>query len=159
MARRTPGRADRGAAATRSSTPVERGVPPSDSGQGIPLLMRATEALLLAAYDEQAVLATATNLLGEHFGYGTRSVLLYQKAGDELVMGHAAGPGSDDPGVIGWRRKLGEGLSGIAAKTRSIVNVGDLWSDPRTVRIGPEQVSRLCVPMLVRDELLGVVRS
>jgi len=123
----------------------------------VPLLMRATEALLLAAHDEEAVLATATNLLGEHFGYGTRSVLLYQKAGDELVMGHAAGPGSDDPGVIGWRRKLGEGLSGIAAKTRSIVNVGDLWSDPRTVRIGPEQVSRLCVPMLVRDELLGVV--
>src|SRR6266545_4518548 len=119
--------------------------------------MRATEALLLAAHDEEAVLATATNLLGEHFGYGTRSVLLYQKAGDELVMGHAAGPGSDDPGVIGWRRKLGEGLSGIAAKTRSIVNVGDLWADPRTVRIGPGQVSRLCVPMLVRDELLGVV--
>jgi diguanylate cyclase (GGDEF)-like protein len=119
--------------------------------------MRATEALLLAAHDEQAVLATATNLLGEHFGYGARSVLLYQKGADELVMGHAAGAGSDDPAVIGWRRKLGEGLSGIAAKTRAIVNVGDLWADPRTIRIGHGQVSRLCVPMLVRDELLGVV--
>jgi diguanylate cyclase (GGDEF)-like protein len=121
------------------------------------LLMRATEALLLAAHDEQAVLATATNLLGEHFGYGTRSVLLYQKGADELVMGHAAGVGSDDPDVRGFKRKVGEGLSGIAAKTRSIVNVGDMAADPRTIRIGPGHRSRLCVPMLVRDELLGVV--
>ena len=119
--------------------------------------MRATESLLLAAYDEQAVLATATNLLGEHFGYSTRSVLLYQKGADELVMGHTAGPGADDPEVLAWRRKLGEGLSGIAAKTRKIVNVGDLRTDDRTVRIGRGQTSRICVPMLVRDELLGVV--
>lgn len=123
----------------------------------VPLLMRATEALLLAAHDEQAVLATATNLLGDHFGYGARAILLYEKGQDELVMGYAAGAGSDDPGVTGWRRKVGEGLSGIAAKTRSVVNVGDLRSDPRTVRIGHGQVSRLCAPMLVRDELLGVV--
>jgi diguanylate cyclase (GGDEF)-like protein len=121
------------------------------------LLMKATESLLLAAYDEQAVLATATNLLGEHFGYSTRSVLLYQKGADELVMGHAAGPGADDPEVLAWRRKLGQGLSGIAAETRKIVNVGDLRADERTVRIGRGQTSRICVPMLVRDELLGVV--
>ncbi len=111
----------------------------------------------MAAYDEQAVLATATNLLGERFGYSTRSVLLYQKGADELVMGQTAGPGSDDPEVLGWRRKLGEGLSGIAAKTRAIVNVGDLRADPRAVRIGRDRSSRICVPMLVRDELLGVV--
>jgi diguanylate cyclase (GGDEF)-like protein len=123
----------------------------------IPLLLRATEALLLAAYDEQAVLATATSLLGDHYGYGTRSILLYQKGADELVMGHAAGPGSDDAAVQSFRRKLGEGISGVAAKTRSIVNVGDLAADPRTVRIGQGQRSRLCVPMLVRHELLGVI--
>lgn len=123
----------------------------------ITLLMRAIEALLLAVHDERAVLATATNLLGEQFGYGSRAILLYQRAADELVMGQAAGPGSDDPALIGWRRRLGEGLSGIAAKTRSVVNVGDLFRDPRTVRVGQGQLSRLCVPMLVRDELLGVV--
>jgi diguanylate cyclase (GGDEF)-like protein len=59
--------------------------------------------------------------------------------------------------VRAWRRKLGQGLSGIAAKTRTIVNVGDLRADERTVRIGRGQTSRICVPMLVRDELLGVV--
>ena len=121
------------------------------------LLMRATESLLLAAYDERTVLATAANVLGEHFGYSTRSILLYQKAADELVMGFAAGPGAEDPDVIAWRRRLGEGLSGIAAKTRTIVNVGDLRSDERAIRMGRGQTSRICIPMLVRDELLGVV--
>ncbi|MBU6423931.1 MAG: diguanylate cyclase [Chloroflexi bacterium] len=119
--------------------------------------MRATEALLLAAHDEDAVLATATNVLGEHFGYGTRTILLYDKAADELVMARAAGPGADDPALKAWRRKLGEGLSGIAAKTHSVVNVGDLAADARTLRIGCGQSSRLCAPMLVRDELLGVL--
>ncbi len=127
------------------------------SERAVPLLMRATEALLLAAHDEAAVLATATNVLGEQFGYSSRAILLYQKANDELVMGSAAGPGANDPAVQAWRRKLGEGLSGIAAKTRSTVNVGDLSADPRTLRITPGQASRICVPMLVRDELLGVV--
>ncbi len=123
----------------------------------IPLLMRAAEALLLAAYDEQAVLATAANLLGEHFGYGRRHVLLYHKGTDELVMGYAAGDGADDPQVLGWRRKIGEGLSGIAAKTRRIVNVGDLEADDRVILIERGQASRICVPIVVRDELLGVL--
>lgn len=123
----------------------------------VPLLMRAAEALLLAAHDEDAVLATATDLLGEHFGYGARAILRYDSAADELVMAQAAGPGADDSATRAWRRKLGEGLSGIAAKTRELVNVGDLWADPRTVWIRPGQVSRLCVPMVVRDELLGVI--
>ena len=132
-------------------------VEPRAPQSALALLMRATESLLLAAHDEEAVLATATNLLGEHFGYSTRSVLLYRKGPDELVMGHTAGPGADDPDVLAWRRQLGEGLSGIAAKTRKIVNVGDLRADERTVRIGRGQTSRICVPMLVLDELLGVV--
>lgn len=104
--------------------------------------MRATEALLLAAHDEDAVLRTATDLLGEHFGYGARAILLYDKTADELVLARAAGPGADDPATRAWRRKLGEGLSGVAARTRELVNVGDLWADPRTVWIGPGQASR-----------------
>lgn len=119
--------------------------------------MRAAEALLLAAYDEQAVLAAATTLLGDHFGYGRRHILLYVKGTDELVTGYAAGEGANDPEILGWRRKVGEGLSGIAAKTRRIVNVGDLSADDRVLMVTRGQRSRICVPVVVRDELLGVL--
>jgi diguanylate cyclase (GGDEF)-like protein len=119
--------------------------------------MRAAEALLLAAYDERAVLASATSLLGDHFGYGRRYILLHQKATDELVMGFTGGDGADDPDVLRWQRKVGEGLSGIAAQTRRIVNVGDISADDRVIMVEKGQVSRICVPIVVRDELLGVL--
>lgn len=123
----------------------------------VPLIMRATEALLLAAYDEEAVLATAVNLLGEHFGYGARYVLLYDKPREELAVAHAAGTGADRPEVRAFRTKLGQGLTGVAAQTRAIVNVGDVRRDPRYVSVLAECRSEICVPLVVRDELLGVL--
>lgn len=119
--------------------------------------MRATEALLLAAYDEAAVLATAVNMLGEHFGYGARYFLLYDKARDELAMAHAAGQGADRPEVMAFRTKVGVGLTGVAAQRRTVVNVGDVRKDPRYVSVIPECRSEICVPLVVRDELIGVL--
>ena len=123
----------------------------------VPLLMRATEALLLAAYDEAAVLATATNLLGERFGYSMRYVLLHDKVTDELYVAHAAGPGSERPDVRAYRGRVGQGLTGIAAQTRSVVNVPDVRKDPRYIAVVPECASEICIPMLVRSELIGVI--
>jgi diguanylate cyclase (GGDEF)-like protein len=123
----------------------------------VPLIMRATEALLLAAYDEEAVLAAAVSLLGDHFGYGARYVLLYDRQRDELAVAHAAGTGADRPEVKAFRTKLGQGLTGIAAQTRAIVNVGDVRRDPRYLSVIAECRSEICVPLVVRDELLGVI--
>lgn len=119
--------------------------------------MRATEALLLAAYDEEAVLATAVNLLGDHFGYGARYVLLYDKGREELALAHGAGTGSERPEVKSFRTKPGHGLTGICAQTRAIVNVGDVRKDRRYIGLVPECRSEICVPLLVKDELLGVL--
>ena len=123
----------------------------------LPLLMRATEALLLAAHDEKVVLATAVSLLGDHFGYGARYVLLYDKGTDELRLAEGAGTGADLPEVRSFRTKLGRGLTGICAQLRAIVNVGDVRKDPRYIGVVPECMSEICVPLLVRDELLGVL--
>lgn len=125
--------------------------------RGVPLLMRATEALLLAAYDEEAVLATASNLLGEHFGYPARYVLLYDKTREELYMAHGAGPDWHLPAVKAFRTKPGRGLTGVCAQTRGIVNVGDVRKDPRYIGLVKGCRSEICVPLLVRDDLLGVV--
>ncbi|MGH2379582.1 MAG: GAF domain-containing protein, partial [Candidatus Limnocylindria bacterium] len=125
--------------------------------RAVPLLMRATEALLLAAYDEDAVLATASNLLGEHFGYPARYVMLYDKARGELYMAHGAGPGSELPAVRAFRTKPGVGLTGVCAETRAIVNVGDVRKDPRYIGLVQQCRSEICVPLLVRDDLLGVL--
>lgn len=119
--------------------------------------MRATEALLLAAYDESAVLTTATNLLGEHFGYGMRYLMLYDRASNELHMVHAAGPASERSEVRTFRTTLGRGLTGICAETKAIVNVPNVARDPRYISVVPECQSEICVPILVRGDLLGVL--
>src|SRR5688500_8177907 len=133
-------------------------IPEQRKGErAVPLLARATEALLLAAYDEDAVLATASNLLGEHFGYPARYVLLYDKTREELYMAHGAGPDAHLPAVKAFRTKPGRGLTGVCAQTRTIVNVGDVRKDPRYIGLVKRCRSEICVPLLVRDDLLGVV--
>jgi diguanylate cyclase (GGDEF)-like protein len=121
------------------------------------LLMRAAEGLLIAANEESDVLAVAMDLLGEEFGYGMRYLLRYEPSRDELVMAAAAGPASDRPEVTGFRVALGVGLTGTCAATRRIVNAADVRADARYLDVVPECASEICVPVLVRDELLGVM--
>ena len=101
------------------------------------LLMRAAETLLNAATDEASVLTEATELLGDQFGYAMRYLLMYDASRDELYAGAAAGEGSDDPSVRAYRMPTTRGLTGLAARTRAIVNVGDVSADPRYISVAP----------------------
>ncbi len=121
------------------------------------LLMRAAETLLNAATDEQSVLTHVIELLGEQFGYSMRYLLLYDAAKDELYAATAAGEGSDDPAVRSYRMSTAHGLTGLAARNRSIVNVGDVSSDPRYIAAAPQCRSEICVPLIARAALIGVL--
>ncbi len=130
---------------------------PADSPVRLPLLMRAAEVILTAATDEATVLRAAMDLLGDHFGYGIRSVLLYEPDKEELHVVCSGGIGADRPEVMGFRVKLGVGLTGACAQLRAIVNAGDVRRDPRYIRSVEESRSEICVPIVARDELLGVM--
>jgi diguanylate cyclase (GGDEF)-like protein len=121
------------------------------------LLMRAAETLLNAATDEASVLSQATEMLGEQFGYAMRYLLLHDAAHDELYAAAAAGDGSDDPAVRSYRMSTEHGLTGVAARTRAIVNVGDVSADPRYLAVAPSCRSEMCVPLIARGDLLGVL--
>lgn len=121
------------------------------------LLMRAAEVLLNAATDEASVLAQATELLGEQFGYTMRYLLLHDPERDELYAAAAAGEGSDAPGVRSYRMPTARGLTGVAARTRAIVNVGDVSADSRYIPVAPACNSEICVPLIARGDLLGVL--
>jgi diguanylate cyclase (GGDEF)-like protein len=121
------------------------------------LLMRAAEALLSSATDEASVLAQATELLGEAFGYSIRYVLLFDPEKAELHAAAVAGEGSDDPAVKNYRMSIEYGLTGACARARAIVNVGDVRLDPRYIAVTPACRSEICVPFIVRGDLLGVL--
>ena len=121
------------------------------------LLMRAAETLLNAATDEASVLAQTTELLGEQFGYSIRYLLLYDREHDELYTAAAAGVGREDAAVLAYRTSTARGLTGACARTRAVVNVGDVRSDPRYVAVTDTCRSEICVPLIARGDLLGVL--
>ena len=121
------------------------------------LLMRAADALLNAATDEASVLRHAVELLGEPFGYSMRYLLLYDAERNELFTAVAAGEGSLEPAVKNYRMSLDHGLTGACAKSRTVMNVGDVSSDPRYVAASPNCRAEICVPLIARDALLGVL--
>ena len=121
------------------------------------LLMRAADALLNAATDETSVLSHAVELLGEQFGYAMRYILLYDADRRELYTGVAAGEGSADPAVVHYRMSIEHGLTGACARSRAVVNVGDVSADPRYVPASAACRAEICVPLIARGDLLGVV--
>ncbi|HEV2250008.1 MAG TPA: diguanylate cyclase [Candidatus Limnocylindria bacterium] len=121
------------------------------------LLMRAADALLNAALDEASVLSHAVELLGEQLGYSMRYLLLYDPEHRELYTGVAAGEGSTEPSVLNYRMTTEHGLTGACARTRAVVNVGDVSSDPRYIAAAAGCRSEMCVPLIARGDLLGVL--
>ena len=117
------------------------------------LLARVAEDLLTAT-DERVLLESAIALLGDSFGYGMRYVLLYDAARGDLYFQVGAGPRADD--ARSFRTKLGAGLTGTAAATRVIVNVGDVSADTRFIAT-TDCVSEICVPLLSGADLIGVL--
>src|SRR5207302_4569999 len=86
-----------------------------------------------------------------------RYILLYDRDRHELYTGVAAGEGSQDPAVANYRMSIEHGLTGACARTRAVVNVGDVRSDPRYVAASVSCRAEICVPLIARDDLIGVV--
>ncbi|MDQ2952789.1 MAG: diguanylate cyclase [Chloroflexota bacterium] len=121
------------------------------------LLMRSAEELLLVATDEQQLLAVATELLGQQYGYGARYVALHDDTTNELYLGGFAGALADSPEVRSYRKRDDEGLSGSCWSTRKLVNVPDVRIDPRYLEVLPSCRSEICVPIVAGDLVLGVL--
>ena len=132
-------------------------MPPPARSAELPLLMRAAEILLSAATDEREVLARATDVLGDQFGYDMRYILLYDAERDELHVGAASGEHSDNDALPLYRAKADHGLTGACVRAREIVNVGDVTKDPRYIAVVPECRSEICVPIVAQDVVLGVL--
>jgi len=122
--------------------------------RGVPLLIRAAGELLVAE-DEASLIHTAMQLLGDHYGYGARYLLL--RDGALLRTAAVDGPGTDTPEARSFTTTLGKGLAGACAEQRKVLNVRDVTRDSRYVGVVEGTRSEVCVPLAVRDELIGVL--
>jgi len=85
------------------------------------------------------------------------AVMLLDEQGAALNV--CAFVGVDDERASAFRLPLGVGASGLAATTRELVYGTDIQTDPRYVAAphDPEDGSLLCVPMVCKEKLVGVL--
>lgn len=83
------------------------------------------------------------------------AILLYSDKTKDLRIRYAVGHREEI--VRNLAVPLGEGITGLAAKERQPVMVGDVWNDPRYLHSVDAVRSEMAVPMVARQKLVGVI--
>ncbi len=121
----------------------------------VAVLQESTEMMLSSA-DLDTVLHQALLIVRNYFGISNCSVFLLDKSGEYLYC--RAQNGYDEKIARERRLRVGEdGVTGLAAGRRAPLLVPDVTQEPRYLCGHPAVRSELALPLIVRDELLGVL--
>ncbi|MBZ5630841.1 MAG: diguanylate cyclase [Acidobacteriia bacterium] len=121
--------------------------------QKIAILYDASQAVI-STFDLDEVLSQIISILRDYFHLQHVAVVLLDPETRKLrVRTH-----------VGWDKEseemaipMGEGLVGTAAKLKRPIYAPNVAKDPRYVRSIPSTKSELAVPLIVRDEVVGVL--
>lgn len=112
---------------------------------------------------EAAVLRLLVELGIEAVGADEGSLLALDREKDELVFTMTAGSAASEKALLGQRVPVGKGLTGLAARTGE-VQIGaptfkDIRQRRRSGKAGGPPAVMLAAPMLIQDELIGVITA
>ncbi|HET9182208.1 MAG TPA: diguanylate cyclase [Candidatus Angelobacter sp.] len=123
-----------------------------ESMQKIAILYDASQAIL-STFDLDEVLNQILTIIRDYFQLQDGAVLLLDKTRSELyIRAHLGGIG-----VEGLRIPLGKGLSGYAAQLKRPIYAPDVSKDPRYLDVIRTTGSEVAIPLMVRDEVVGVL--
>lgn len=106
----------------------------------------------------QGIFDHITEMCGKTFDGSRASLMLYDRETDELVVRSVSEESDRD--LLGKRKKVGEGIAGWAAKQKKAILLGgseDRDNYPDLDLSDNSIVSAMVVPIVVRDELVGVL--
>lgn len=121
--------------------------------QKIAILYDASQAIL-STFDLDEVLNQILSILRDYFQLQNGAVLLLDRAKSELYVKAHLGRSNVD---VGFRMAPGMGLTGAAAQLKRPVYAPDVSQDPRYFNRVPETKSEVAIPLMVRDEVVGVL--
>ncbi len=121
--------------------------------QKIAILYDASQAVL-STFDLDEVLSQILVIAREYFHLQNVAILLFDKETQELFLRSQIGW---DKGTDGVRVPIGAGITGAAAEQRRPVYVPDVTKDSRYRVSAKNSKSQLAVPLLVREEVVGVL--
>src|SRR5438034_10572886 len=121
--------------------------------QKIAILYDASQAVL-STFELDEVLQQILIIARDYFRLPNVSILLLDKETNELYVRSQIGWDQKSDGV---RVPIGTGLIGTAAKEKRPVYVPDVSKDPRYLPCSKKTASELAIPLMVRDEVVGVL--
>lgn len=124
-----------------------------ESMQKIAVLYDASRAVL-STFDLDEVLNHVLTILRDCFQLRNGAVLLLDAAKQELYFRASLGRPDLD---FSYRVPLDRGLTGAAARLKRPVYAPDVSKDPRYIQNVAETRSELAIPLLVREQIVGVL--
>lgn len=119
--------------------------------QRISILYDASQAVL-STFDLDEVLHQILTIVRDYFHLEGGSILLLDK--ERKVLQARLTFGKQPPGI---EIPLGEGLTGLAAKSKRPIQSHDVSKDSRYIRVVESTKSEVAIPLMVRDEVVGVL--
>ena len=123
--------------------------------QKIAILYDASQAVL-STFDLDEVLAKILDILRDYFHMQNIAVLLLNKQTREFYVRAQV---AWDPGHAQVRIQMGKGLIGSAGKLKRPIYAADVSTDPRYMAGNPATRSELAIPLMVREDVVGVPRA
>lgn len=121
--------------------------------QRVAILYDASQAVL-STFDLDEVLNQVLAIVRDYFHLQCGSIMLLDEASQKLVVRAHFGEGTI---LEGFSVPFGKGITGIAAKARRPIYCPDVTADPRYIPFIASTRSELAVPLMVRDEVVGVL--
>ncbi len=108
-----------------------------------------------ASLDLEKVLAKTATLVKPLIDYEILCVMLLDPATRTLSCRYAAG--FNRQAMDNWHIPVGQGITGTVAATREPVRTGDVRNDPRYIQTSESVRSELAVPLVFKNQLIGVL--
>src|SRR5215469_800974 len=121
--------------------------------QKIAILYDASQAVL-STFELDEVLQRILVIARDFFHLQNVAILLFDKEKQELHPRCVIGW---DPGAEKMRLSLDEGLTGASARQKRPIYSPDVLNDPQYVSSAKSTRSELAIPLMVRDEVVGVL--
>ncbi len=119
--------------------------------QKIAILYDASQAVL-STFSLDEILDQILTIVRDYFHLEGGSILLLDKERKVLSVRLSFGKAADNAEV-----PLGQGLTGNAAKLKRPIYVADVSKDPRYITGLSSTQSEVAIPLMVRDEVVGVL--
>src|SRR5437867_8632351 len=121
--------------------------------QKIAILYDASQAVQ-STFDLYEVLKQILAIARDYFHLQNVAILLLDREKQELYVRSQIGW---DAGHEKIRMQVAQGLTGSAARMKRPVYAADVSKDPRYVNSASSTRSELAIPLMVRDEVVGVL--